>query len=91
MPRRSGGGAGVHGGRRRKGAGRPCLRARGIGVVHKQKVKIAGKSCSPRKEASKATKGKDGAVAATFSDSGGLGGAPADRGSGAGCMRCSSA
>jgi hypothetical protein len=39
MPRRSGGGAGVHGGQSRKRAGRPCRRARGIGVVRKEKEK----------------------------------------------------
>jgi hypothetical protein len=34
MLRGSGGGAGVHGGRRRKGAGWPHRRARGVGVEH---------------------------------------------------------
>jgi hypothetical protein len=35
-------GAGVHGGRRRKGAGQPRRRARGVAVVHKEEKNEQG-------------------------------------------------
>jgi hypothetical protein len=41
-------GAGVHGGWRRKGAGRPRLRARGAVVVRRKREKERGRFCETR-------------------------------------------
>jgi hypothetical protein len=91
MPRRSGGRRGRPRRLTPEGSGSASPASSRDRRGAQRKGKRAGKSCSPRKEASKATKGEDGAVAVTFSDGRGLGGTPMDRGSGAGCVRCSSA
>jgi hypothetical protein len=62
---------------------RPRRRARGIGVVRREKEKGWEKFCSPCKGALKAITGEDGAVVETTSDSGGSGGALTTDGVGA--------
>jgi hypothetical protein len=64
-----GGGAGIHGGRRRKGADRP--------QTCKEGKYEWGKPCSPRHEASGELTGEEEAAAEGFDDGGGSGGAPA--------------
>jgi hypothetical protein len=71
-----GGVAGIHGGRRRKGAGRPRRRARGAAKACKEVKNERGTLCSPCEEASGEHTGEEKAGVKEFDDGDGSGGAP---------------
>jgi hypothetical protein len=68
---------GIHGGRRRKGAGRPRRRARGVAKACKEVKNKRGELCSPREEASGELTDEGKAAVMEFDGGGGSGGAPA--------------